>query len=112
MEYEKFTIIILSNAGRVGTGRGGSKKFKLIPAPPRGAGLKFIPITFVGQGKPKRDEARRGELSEAEYKTSCFQPTKAKPRSEYLIFGVCFAFLPSAYSYVFFMVSGLFYFVF
>ena len=42
--YEKFTIITLSNVGRVGTERGGSKKFKLIPTPPHGAGLKFMPI--------------------------------------------------------------------
>ena len=44
LEYKKFTIITLSNAGKAGIGRGGSKKFKLIPKLPRGAGLEFIPI--------------------------------------------------------------------
>ena len=42
--YENFTIITLSNAGRGRAGRGGSKKSKPIPAPPRGAGLKSCPI--------------------------------------------------------------------
>ena len=35
----------------VGMGRGGSKKCKPIPAPPRSAGLKSCPITFAGRGK-------------------------------------------------------------
>ena len=46
-------------------GRGGSKKCKPIPAPPRGAGLKSRPIIFAGRGKPVRGEAGRGGSSEA-----------------------------------------------
>ena len=34
--------------------RGGSKKCKPIPTPPRGVGLKSRPTTFAGRGKPVR----------------------------------------------------------
>ena len=66
--YKKFIIITLSNAGRGGDGegRGGSTKSKPIPAPPRGAGLKYCPIlippTFAGRGKPAPGEARRDRV--------------------------------------------------
>ena len=40
--------------------RGGSKKCKPIPTPPRGGGLKSHPITFTGRGKPARDKTGRG----------------------------------------------------
>ena len=46
-----------------GAGRGGSKKCKPIPAPPRGVGLKSRPIPapppLRGGENPHRGEARR-----------------------------------------------------
>ena len=52
--------------GQGGVGRDESKKFKPIPAPPRGAGLKFCCITFVGRKKFARNKAKRSELSKVE----------------------------------------------
>ena len=63
MWYEKFTIITLSNAGMVGTRRGGSKKFKLIPAPSRGAGLKFIPTPSPLWGRENPSGMKQGGAS-------------------------------------------------
>ena len=65
LRYEKFTIITLSNAGRGGDGkeRGGSKKSKPFPAPPRGAGLKSchipIPPPLRGKKNPHGTKWRR-----------------------------------------------------
>ena len=45
-------------------GRGGSKKFKPIPAPPRSAGLKYCPIPTpppLRGGKNPRGAKRGGE---------------------------------------------------
>ena len=63
LEYKKFTIITLSNAGKAGIGRGGSKKFKLIPKLPRGAGLKFIPTPSPLWGRENPSGMKQGGAS-------------------------------------------------
>ena len=51
-----------------GMGRGGSKKCKSIPAPPRGAGLKSCPISALSplQGGENPHGAKRGGAGQAE----------------------------------------------
>ena len=53
--------------GRDGAGRGGSKKSKPIPTPPRGAGLKSCPIPAPPplQGGENPHEAKRGGAGQA-----------------------------------------------
>ena len=51
--------------GRGKAGRGGSKKSKPIPAPPRGAGLKSCPIPTPSplRGRENPSGAKRGGAS-------------------------------------------------
>ena len=81
--------------GRDGAGRGGSKKCKPIPAPPRGAGLNSHPIPAPpplrggenshgsGEGRVKRGGAKLPSLLEItsvilQHHTSSLLPLKAK----------------------------------
>ena len=68
------------NPYQCGTGWGGSKKSKLIPAPPRGAGLKsppiLAPLPLWGEENPLRRSGER-QVKQGEAKLSSLFGTRS-----------------------------------